>query len=166
MAPPPLNFFGLLAPDFSGSVIPQTTGLLDTNDLMPYLPVLVFKDTATLITAGCSFQIPSNYVGSAVVRLRFKTTLTSGNVLWTLDWVARAVGESGDPSAWDESLAGTATAVNGTTNRISEVSFSLTSSGIVAGDEFFVRIGRNGAGADTVSGSMQLIGAVLEYSDV
>jgi len=165
MATHRLSFGGLLVPDTSGNVFWQPSAILDTNDLAPSSQVLVFKDTATLDTAAATFSVPKNYVGTAKVIVRYKCTATSGNVLWTLDYRAIAATETGDPSSWQESLAGTATAVPGTTNLLADISFTLTSANLAADDTVLVRVGRNGAGADTVAASVQLVGAVFEYAD-
>lgn len=165
MATHRLSFGALLNPDTSGSVWWQPSSILDSNDLAPTDQMLIFADTSTLLTASCHFQVPKNYVGTAKVYVRYKTTVTSGNVLWTVDYRAIAAGESGDPSTWQESLAGSATAVAGTTNLLSDISFTLTDSNLAVDDTVLIRIGRNGAGADTAAASLQLVDAIFEYAD-
>ena len=165
MATHRVSFAALLQPDTSGNVFWQPSSILDTNDLYPTNQVLIFKDTATLLKSFASFLVPANYVGTAKVVVRYKTTVTTGNVLWTLDYRAIANGESGDPSTHQESLAGTATAVAGTTNLLSDITFTLTSANIAANDTMLISINRNGAGADTAAASLQLVDAYFEYSD-
>lgn len=165
MATHRVSFHGLLVPDTGGNVFWQPSSILDTNDLAPSVPVLIFKDTATLDTAVATVMVPKNYVGTAQIILRYKTTVTTGNTLWTADYRAIAETESGDPSTWQESLAGTATAVPGTTNLLKDITFTLTSANLAADDTLLIRIGRNGAGADTAAASLQLIDAILEYTD-
>lgn len=165
MATHRLSFGALLSPDTSGSVYWQPASILDTNDLAPTNQVLVFADTSTLLTASATFAVPKNYVGTAKIIVRYKTTVTSGNVLWTADYRSIAAGESGDPSTWQESLAGSATAVAGTTNLLSDITFTLTSANLAVDDTVLVRIGRNGAGADTAAASLQLVDAIFEYAD-
>jgi hypothetical protein len=165
MATHRLSFHGLLTPDTSGNVFWQPSGILDTNDLAPALPVLIFKDTATLDTAVASFAVPKNYIGTAKVILRYKTTVTTGNVLWTVDHRAIAETETGDPTTWQESLAGAATAVPGTTNLLADISFTLTSANLAVDDTVLIRVGRNGAGADTAAASLQLLDATFEFAD-
>jgi len=166
MATHRLSFGALLSPDTSGNVWWQPAGILDTNDLAPTNQVLIFANTSTLDTASCTFMVPKNYVGTAKIIVRYKTTVTSGNVLWTLDYRAIAAGESGDPATWQESLAGSATAVAGTTNLLSDIEFTLTSSNLAVDDTVLIRVSRNGAGADTAAASLQLVDAVFEYADV
>lgn len=161
-----LSFGSLLSPDTSGSVWWQPTSILDTNDLAPTNQVLIFADTSTLLNSYAFFQVPKNFVGTAKFIVRYKTTVTSGNVLWTCDYRAIAAGESGDPSSWQESLSGTATAVPGTTNLLADISFTLTSANFAVDDTVIVRISRNGAGADTAAASLQLYDVVFEYTDV
>lgn len=165
MATHRLSFGSLLTPDTSGNVFWQPASILDTNDLAPTNQVLIFKDTSTRDTASCTFAVPKNFVGTAKVYVRYKTTVTSGNVLWTVDYRAIAAGETGDPSSWQESLAGSATAVAGTTNLLSDISFTLTSANIAVDDTILIRVGRNGAGADTAAASLQLVDAIFEYAD-
>jgi len=166
MATHRLSFGGLLTPDTSGNVFWQPASILDTNDKFPTVQVLAFKDTATLDTAMATFQVPKNYVGTAKVFIRYKTTATSGNTLWTVDYRAVADGESGDQATFQESLAGTATAVPGTTNLLKDLAFTLTSANLAVDDTVYITVGRNGAGADTVAATLQLVEAIFEYSDV
>jgi hypothetical protein len=127
--------------------------------------VLVFKDTATLDTAMATFAVPKNYVGSAKIYLRYKITVTTGNVLMTVDYRAIAETESADPTTYQESLAGTATAVPGTARLLADLAFTLTSANLAVDDTVYVTLGRNGAGADTAAASLELIDAVFEYAD-
>jgi len=166
MATHRISFAGLLVPDTSGNVFWQPASILDVNDKFPTIPVLIFKDTATLLTAMAAFLLPQNYVGTAKILLRYKTTVTTGNVLWTVDYRAIAATEDGDPTTYQESLAGTATAVPGTARQLADISFTLTSANLAAADSLFLTIGRNGAGADTAAASLELIDAWLEYNDV
>ncbi len=165
MATHKIGFGALLTPDTSGSVYWQPASILDTNDLYPTSQVLIFADTATLLKSYATFLVPNNYVGTAKIIVRYKTTVTTGNVLWTLDYRSIAAGETGDPTTHQESLAGSATAVAGTTNLISDITFTLTSANIAALDTMYVSINRNGAGADTAAASLQLIDAIFEYAD-
>lgn len=160
------EFTGLLTPDYSGSVIWQGSGILDTNDLATSNQVLVFADTSTLLRSFATFRVPGDYAGTlAQVRIRFKTTATAGNALWSLDYYVGTAGETGDPSAWTESLAGTATAVPGTTNLWQDFVFTLTHGNIAAGDTMIVSVNRNGAGADTVAAALQLMEGTFLYAD-
>lgn len=161
-----LDFGALLGPDTSGNVRWQKSRILDTNALFGDDYELVFDNTGTLDTAGCRFLVPKNYVGTAKIIVRYKTTVTSGNVLFTVDYRAIATsGESGDPSTWQESLAGTATAVPGTTNHEAEISFTLTSANLAVDDSVKFRLGRNGAGADTAAAAVRVVGVFFEYAD-
>lgn len=165
MATHRISFANCLIPDTSGSVYWQPASILDTNDKWPTDQVLIFADTSTLLLAYGHFQIPQNYVGTAKIILSYKTTVTSGNTLWTVDYRAVADGESLDQATYQESLAGSATAVPGTTNLRKDISFTLTSGNLAAGDICQVVIGRNGAGADTAAASLQLVDAVFEFAD-
>ena len=167
MATHRLSFGSLLSPDTSGNVWWQPASILDTNDLAPTNQVLIFANTGTLDTSSATFMVPKNFVGTAKIIVRYKTTVTSGNVLWTCDYRAIAAGESGDPSTWQESLADTATAVAGTANLLSDITFTLANAptNFAVDDTVLVRIARNGAGADTAAASLQLVDCVFEYAD-
>ena len=165
MATLDLDFTSLLKPDTSGSVFWQPNSILDTNDLYPTDEILVYKDTATLLKAFAHFKVPQNYVGTAKIVLRYKTTVITGNVLWTLDYRAIAAGETADPTTHQESLAGTATAVPGTANLLADIEFTLTSANLAVIDTVFVSINRDGVGADTAAASLQLVEAIFRYND-
>lgn len=165
MASHRLSFFHTLTPDTSGNVYWQPASILDTNDLYPTNQVLVFTDTATHDKANGQFFVPKNYVGTANIVLRYKTTLTSGNTLWTANYTAIAAAETGDPAAAQETLAGSATAVPGTTNLLKDITIALTSANLAVDDTVLVQIGRNGAGADTAAGTLQLVDAYFDYAD-
>lgn len=160
----PISLGHLLSPDSSGKVFPQSASILDTNDLFPTTGVLVFAATGTKDSAYCRFRLPDDYVSAAKFYVRYKTTVTSGNVLWMVEYCAIAVGETGDPATVQTTLSGTATAVPGTTNLIASNLLTATDADFAAGDEVYVRLSRNGAGADTASASMQLLDLVFSYS--
>lgn len=166
MATLKVPFGSLLNPDTSGSVFWQPASILDSNDLYPTNEVLIFADTATLLKSSGVFTVPQNFVGTAKIILRYKTTVNTGNVLWTIDYRAIAAGESADPTTHQESLAGTATAVPATINLLADIEFTLTSANLAAGDTVLILVNRNGAGADTAAASLQLIEAYFQYSDV
>jgi hypothetical protein len=157
------SFADLLCPDTSGNVFWQPASILDTNDLYPAWQPLIYTDTATHDKAFARFSVPKNYTGNSKIIVRYKTTATSGNALWTVNYTSIAVGETGDPAAAQETLAGTATAVPVTANVLADVPFTLTAANLAADDTILIAIGRNGAGADTVAASLQLVDAFLEY---
>lgn len=164
MATHRLYFGALLAPDTSGSVFWQPASILDSNDLS-FVHVLVFKDTSTKDKASAVIAVPKNYVGTAKFGVIWKTTATSGNVVWNVDYRSIADGETLDPSSWQESLAVT-DAAKGTTNQMNDANVSATSANLAVDDLILVTISRDGtSGSDTVSASAQLYEAYLEFAD-
>lgn len=165
MATHRISLTSSLTPDTSGSVYWSPSSILDTNDFFPTQQVLIFADTATHDKAHGRFTVPKNYVGTASLIIRYKTTVTSGNTLWTAAYVSIAAGETGDPSAAQETLNGSATAVQGTTNLLKDITISLTSANFTVDDTVLFYIGRNGAGADTAASNLQLYDVFFEYAD-
>lgn len=150
-------------PDASGSVFFEPSSVKDSNDRYPRL-VLIFNDTAGKIGCSGRFKVPANYVGTASILVCWKATATSGDVVWDFDYTAVANGESGDPSADQESVTVTDTA-DGTARDLNEASMSLTSSNLAAGDEVFFTLSRDGAASDTMAAAAILEGAYLVYAD-
>jgi hypothetical protein len=154
-------------PDTSGNVYFEPAAVnFQANDRYSQ-SVAVFKDTSTRDTLGGNFRVPQNYVGTAKVGLVWGTTATSGDVRLEFDYTAIADGESGDPSADQESVAATVT-VPGTARLLKVTEISLTSGNLVAGDLVQFRIARDGAEAgplDTLAASLYLLAAYFSYAD-
>lgn len=166
MATRRIYFGATLAPDTSGNVFWQPASILDSNDQAPTLPVLIFKDTATKDKAYCVIPVPKEYVGSAKFGVVWKSTGTSGNVVWNIDYRSIADGETLDPSSWQESLAIT-DAVKGTTNQMNDANVSATSANLAVDDLLIISIARDGtSGSDTLAASAQLYEAYFEFADV
>lgn len=154
-------------PDSSGNVYAEPAAVnLQANDRYPAI-VFVFKDTSTRLALGVSFRVPQNYVGTAKILLRWATTATANKVVWEFDYTSVATGESGDPSADQESVASTGTTVPGTARLLAEESITLTGSNLAAGDFVMGQIIRDGADTtnDTAAASAYLLGAYFSYSD-
>lgn len=153
-------------PDTSGNVWPESASQTQSNDRYSQL-VWRFKDTATKISLGGNFPVPQNYVGTAKIVILWTSTVTSGNAVWGFDYTA--VGgddtESFDPSADQESLTVTDAAPTVGLRRL-EVSISLTSANLAAGDLVQFSLSRMGSGADTIAGDTTIWGAFFEYADV
>jgi len=160
-----MSFVNLLVPDGSGNVYWQPAAVLDTNDLWPTDQVLIFTDGATKVSSSCHIPVPKNYVGTAKIGLRWKTTLTSNDVVWDVDYRSVAVGESADQATFQESLTVTDTAA-GTANWLNDAEVTLTSANLAVDDSIYINISRDGTdGADTMAGSAQLVDAWFEYVD-
>lgn len=151
--------------DTSGNVTAEPAAVnFQTNDRYPNL-VFKFADSGTRITLGVGFQVPQNYVGTAKIGVIVATTATSGDWRYEFDYTAIADGESGDPSADQESVGATVT-VPGTARLIDVQEISLTSGNFAAGDWVQGRIVRDGAdAADTLAAALYLLGAYFSYAD-
>lgn len=168
MATLKINILGAATlPDTSGNVYAEPAAVnFQANDHYPNL-VFVFKDTSTRDTLGFAFHVPQNYVGTPKVGLIWATTANSGNVRLETDLTAIADGESGDPSADQESIAATV-AVPGTARLIKVTELAFTAGNFAAADWVQGRIARDGAEAgplDTLAASLYLLGAYFSYTD-
>lgn len=139
---------------------------LATNDVWRQ-QVLVFKDTATRILLYGQFQVPQNYVGTAVLVIKWSSSVITNSAVWDFDY--RAVTgndtESLDQTGVQEAVTVTDVAP-GAAWRILEVTANLTSANFAAGKEIEFLFARDGAdGADTMVGSAVLFGAYFQYAD-
>lgn len=149
-----------LLPDTSGNVYPKPSSIDDSNDRFPH-EILAFKDSGTRIGAFGAFGVPKDYVGTPKICIVFKTTATSGDVVWDADLKAVADGESLDPSTDDDAVTATVT-VPGTA-RLRKDSLISLSGTYAADDEVLLAIYRDGAqGADTLAAEALLEGVFFE----
>lgn len=158
----------LLSPDVSlaAPCFWAPAALYDTNDAHKGLYVLAFPDGSVKTIASCKFRVPEDYVGSAKFIVVWKTTLTSGAVVWDVDYNCVAVAESLDPSGFTRSLTVT-DSVAGTTNHRNDADLTATDADFTVGDEVLVNVARDLAdGADTAAGVAQLVGFYFQYADV
>jgi len=120
------------------------------------LGIASFTDASTQEVQD-HFSLPNDWTGSVDVAAVWKSTQTSGNVVWQIKTACVAAGESLDPS-WN--TASTVTdAAQGTSNRANTAALSsITTTGCAAGEEFFFNWFRNPADAsDTLAGTADLI---------
>lgn len=166
MATHRIPFSGLLVPhDVASPPRWQPAAVLDANDLYPSVPVLAFPDSGTKIGASCLLTIPKNYVGSPKIVLRWKTTATTGDVVWDVDCRSIAVNEPGDPTTHQEALTVTDTA-DATARDLNDAEVSLTAANLAVDDSLFLTVSRDGAnGSDTLAAVAELVEAWLEYAD-
>ena len=164
MASHRINLLAGALPDTSGNVFWKPSSVDDVNDRFPHL-ILAFKDSGTKISASGQVTVPKNYVGTATVVGRWKTILTTGAVVFDLEYKAVAVAESLDPSTDDEALTVTDTAA-GTARLAKDVTFTLTSANLASDDTLLYKISRDGVeAADTLAGEAHLEELWLQYAD-
>lgn len=164
-----LDIMGIASlPDTSGSVYFEPAAInLQANDRYPQL-VAVFLDTSTRLVLGGNFRVPVNYVGTPKIGLVWATTVTTGDMRLEGDVTAIADGESGDPSADQESIGATVT-VPGTARLLKVTELAFTGATFAANDLVQFAIARDGAQAgpaDTAAGSLYLLAAYFSYADV
>jgi hypothetical protein len=107
--------------------------------------------------------LPTDWTGALDARIEWRTTATTGNVVWQIQTACAATGGTMDP-AWNTAQTVT-TAAQGTANRRNITTFTgLTTTGCAAGNTFFFRLVRDPAHAsDTIAASAEFIGLELKY---
>lgn len=107
-----------------------------------------------------SLLLPSFWTGTVDVRIRwYSTTATSGDVVWQVQTICVADGETDDP-AWNTASTVVDTA-KGTTSQMNDATITgLTITGCAAGEMMHVRVLRNRThGSDTIAGIIRGVGA-------
>lgn len=167
MATHRIPIFGFATrPDSSGDVYLEPLDVSGTNDQWDHF-VWVLEDSGTKIGIHGSFEVPQNYVGTAVLVVVWTTTATTGDVVFDFDY--RAVGgndlESLDQAGTQEAVTVTDTAPSATLERM-EAEMSLTSANLAAGDTVQFLLSRDGASAsDTLAADCLVVGAYLKFAD-
>ncbi len=166
-------------PIIGPSTIPDATGecwfepysILATNDAWKHLIARFGSSNTAQPTVRhgfySSFNVPKNYVGSAVLVINWTATITTGDVVWDLDYraVAGDDTESLDQAGTQEAVTVT-DAAPGAANRKLQVTIALTSANFAA--DKFVPYGffRDGVDAnDTMAGSAMLHSLQFQYAD-
>lgn len=175
MATRRISIYPGLLPDPADATDPpfwQPYTILATNDVWAR-PILRFGSNnaaqpTTRIEAHGAFAVPQDYPASptsANIIVVWTSTLTTGNVVWDVDY--RAVGgddtESFDQTGTQETVTATDAAPSAANERMA-VTIDLTHGNFVAGDDVQFLIARDGADAsDTLAGSALLMGLYFEY---
>lgn len=109
------------------------------------------------------FALPSDWTGAVDVRFIWRTSATTGNVVWTVQGACVAAGGSIDPVLGNSSSV--TSAAQATTNRVSIATLSgVTMTGCSAGNVWFYRIARDGTNAsDTLAAAAELLGVEITY---
>jgi hypothetical protein len=167
MATHDLDITDLAFPASSGNATWQSVEALETNKRYPRM-VLVFNDTSSRDDVSLAFEIPKNYVSNPKFVALVRTSATSGNLIVIAAYTVVNVDatESADPSADDEGSISATVAAPGTANRPTEaVMTPATASNFAAGKLCLAKIGRNGAGSDTVAAKMIVERIYFRYDD-
>lgn len=147
----------------SSQVVVKVDSLDNANDRFVH-EILGFKDSSTRIGASSTFLVPKNYVGTPKGYVIWKSTATSGDVVWDVNTKAVADGESLDPSTDDDAQTVTTTAPG--TARLRKDSMVTFTGTYAADDLVLVSVYRDGAqGADTLADEVLFEGFAFEYND-
>jgi hypothetical protein len=160
-------------PDTGGLCYPYPYSQWASNDVWPVIVYAfgAFANNAqpsTRIGLYGAFTVPQNYVTSAVVIPIWCATLTSGDVVWDLDY--RTVGgddtTSLDQSGTEESVSVTDTSGSAANERLTP-SLNPTDANFAAGETVEFGLFRDGTdAADTMAGTAFLFDLIFQYSDV
>lgn len=109
------------------------------------------------------FKLPADWVGALDLVLYWRSTATSGNVVWQIATSCSADAETDDAS-WNTAQTIT-DAAKGTTNQLNTASLtSLTTTGCAAGELFHLKFFRDpGHASDTLGATASLVGVELTY---
>lgn len=158
-------------PDTTGECWFEPSSILNTNDVFPY-PILRFGASNAAqpsVRHGCSiiFEVPQNYVGTPILRIKWTSTLTSGNVVWDADYRTLSGDDttSLDQSGNEASVTVTDAAPTAALRQL-VATINLTGSHFSAGETVQLNLFRDGTdAADTLAGSAILHDFTFEYSD-
>jgi hypothetical protein len=150
-------------PDTSGDVF-QTLASIDapTNGLYN-APLWKFSDSGNKDSLGGSFIVPAG-VSTPVFRAVWLATVTTGTVVWDVDYSCDADAESADPASHDESITVT-TDTDGTAWAVNTSDMSATLSNFSEGDLCQFLFSRDGAqAADDLASPAYLMKILFLYS--
>lgn len=141
---------GLSLPTSNPAVVACVTG---TNT---QLAVAQFADSANLSMQG-HFSLPSDFTGALDLDGSWRTSATSGDVVWQIATICVADAETIDP-AFNAASTVTETA-KGTTLQLNNFSISsVTATGCAASEELFFKFFRDaGHGSDTLAATAELV---------
>lgn len=173
MATQQISMLGVnTTPDSSGNCWQEPYSNLASNDAFPFLIYRFGASNAaqptTRIGLYGQFTVPQDYVTSAVVIPIWTATITSGNVVWDLDY--RTVGgddtTSLDQAGTEESVSVTDAAPTSANNRLTP-SLNPTDANFGVGETVEFGLFRDGTDAnDTMAGASALVDLIFQYSNV
>jgi hypothetical protein len=120
--------------------------------------VAQYADGANTLSVQGHFPLPPDAVGAIDIRGKWRTSATSGNVVWQVQTACVADAETSDP-AWNTASVVPADAAKGTTVQQNDFSLAaITITGCAAGEEFYFKFLRDPAHAsDTLAATAELI---------
>ena len=157
---------GDLLPDVTGNTFWEPATVKFTNDRWKY-GVWIFNDTATRLELFGTFNVPKNYIGTALIKVVWTSTAITGNAVWDFDY--RGVGgddaESLDQLGEQEALTVTDAAPTTALFRL-EASMTITSANLAVDDTVQFLIARDGVdAAETLAAAAILHDVIFQYND-
>jgi hypothetical protein len=157
-------------PDTSGDCFFEPYTILASNDVWGRMIARFGASNSAqpTVRAGIygGFVVPKDYAANGKFIVVWTSTITSGDVVWDLDYRTVAGDDSAslDQAGNEESLSGTDTAP-GAANRRLEKSITATAANFAADDEVEFALFRDGTdGNDTLAGSAILFELLFEYT--
>jgi hypothetical protein len=129
-------------------------------------PYLVFDGTTDELLTR-SFRLPSNYSSGITLIVQYSmVSATTGVVAIRTECMAVSQGENITADSFDTLEKSSDSTVPGTAGLMKEISFSLTNvDGLVAGDNFTIKFGReNGTTGTNAAGDMAVWAVSLSYT--
>lgn len=122
--------------------------------------VAQFADSADLSAQG-HFSLPADWTGAIDVKGKWRTSATSGDVVWQVQTICVADAETSDPSF--NTASTTTDTAKGTTLQQNDFSITgVTATGCAAGEELYFKIRRDSAHAsDSLAATAELISLVF-----
>lgn len=120
----------------------------------------VFPDSATSAVQG-NFWLPSDWTGNIDVQGKWRTSATTGNVVWQVSTICVADAETVDPAF--NTASTTTEGAKGTTLQLNDFSMTtITITGCAAGEQLYWRFFRDASnGSDTLAADAQLLSLVF-----
>jgi len=152
-------------PDNSGDVTIKLYSELDSGAVInPF--VIVFNDSGNKDGIAGLLKVPGDYVGTAKVNIYWIADATTGDAVFDLSYLTRAVGEDMGAAATSTSDTVTTT-TDGTAFNLNKSTMTLTSGDFAAGDIAPVKLFRNsGDASDDLAAPAGVFYVEFEYSDV
>lgn len=143
----------------NGSDYPVASCVFGSNGV---LAVSTFPDGATKYIYK-DFRLPSDWAGVIDLSIFWRTTATTGNVVWQLQTSCTADGESVDPAV--NTVQTTTDATQGVASRFNTATLStVTTTGCAAGEMLHLRFFRDPTHAsDTIAADADFIGIEFKY---
>jgi hypothetical protein len=162
-------------PIMGATVLPDATGecfMDNINNQMALATglmrnlVMTFKDPSADCGFYGTFQVPQNYVGTAVLKILMVLDGTVGATSVDFEFSYRALADNESvEQGWQASETGNTGNTNGWANEdLALCSITLTDANFAVGDEVFFYLKRD-FGTDDFVGDVHVVGVYFDYAD-